>query len=633
MTILYDSKSNAIFDNWIGPDTTYFDLNLDISALPVITFSSKSGAFSPFSMNGDADTIYVDFTSGLDTNPGIPGAPVKTLNKAGTLITPTKFNIWIANGNPLQEDITDANFNLSGFSKLRIFGQIVNGKAMIFGGKLRFINGSGVPIELYNFYNNNDEWIEDITSIGLDVYNYYMLILNTGSHGAGITRDNIPTEYSLSKSVAAPKNVVNLYFNNSMLINGISDNAGVSNFIFKKLKNCIVKNNRHGAHLLDTGLIIQSISAFNVIDNCRRIGNTAAISGFILNNIINDFTGAGAITYSLTNLYVQSGTGNIQGNPRFTNSLLQLPEDYKIQTKPIYQSNSAAYLTGSITGLDNMGAFQGLAAPAQSFRKYIFNIIPKMYKPEKEHIGFNTESVNGKIYPYSDGIKRKITLQYLEDSYVDKYDAGFLERLSKNIYNKNDPFGKIYSDIVFKIFEKPISEGLGNGSILTNDFINKKITHAEDYTQDEFLGYQLWLKYLTASGITYIDIADIKSLKPFVGLTPGAWVGYWIYFNKMIYSIIANTTTTITIENGYNLAWGGNETVYIYKPFKITDMIGNEITFEDPESEYTSIVPTDYIIQNIDGISETNAMRYSTVGFNPYKEFIKSNRTFNFIEV
>lgn len=636
MTILYDSKTTPRFDNRISPDDNlhqYF--NIEITASPdTWTIRSKSDVFTDIALT-NTNTIFVSFSGGSDTGTGTSSDPVKTLNYAATIITPTKNNIALVETNPVNVDTTDATFNLSGFTKVRIIGfggAGYNHVSAIFGATIKILNGAGVDLELYNFYINDITPFESLDGQAVNIKTYYMMVLNNQDIGNPITRNNIPTEFDMSTRINAPDYRIRFYIFNSMFINGWATNNGAYTFSIYGMENSILKNMNVDSdeHILDRSLVIYNISSYNILHGCNRVSYLANLSGYIFYDQGHLEGTAATITYSCSNNLEISGTGNILNDPLFVNNLLQLTEDYKIKTLPVYNVNSPCYQTGNAAGTENIGGYSGLIDLSISHRKYIFNINPKMYKPEKIHSKYNNENVKGTVYPYSEGIKNEILLQYFDDSYVDKYDAGFLERVSKNIYNINDPFGKIYSDIIIKIFEKPMNESLLSGNIASYDFNEKYITVNDDFVQDQFLGYNLWLKFYQTSGITFSTFYN--SLRGFSTLTKNEYDNYYIFYNNNIYYIVSNTENWVYLDVYYGNISQDTGTTYIFLPFKIIDMIDGYIYFEDELNKFNK-TPIGYSIKNINAIPQTAAMRYNKIGFNPYKELIKSNRTFNFLEV
>lgn len=663
MIFNYDYIANILFNNRAGPDKTnkfYHDSDPDSASATIIVYNILGIPLTSFTRS-DATTRYCKWNGGDDSGGnGTFANPYKSILKCWNTLDATHYQIGILTDNNDEDDYFEIgtrflNNSVIGNATVRFFS-LGNRTPTILASGLStdpeaFFTassgtGSATSIEFYNIWFNSYWSFEPKSSFitsenikqkgammmqGLGTgktYKFYQCaIINSGTFNKGpIFR----TDYSIGRIGKSGNPILtnNMEFYNCFIQgrNDISANY-MNNFEPIKIENCIIST----INKFDFKNILSEIKQ-NIFYNSLDMdfdSITENLTTNILHNITNINNESNIIsTYNCDSNRLWPGIGNIKDNPSFIVASPNKPISFLIKTvKSGYEINSPCLLTGDALGTENIGSYQGDPIPGISYRNYELNILPDDFKITKKLLGHAIEiDLDGRTYPQVIKLRRPVILGYRELSLVDSEDAGVLDSMSSHqLYNLSDPFGKIYNEIIIKIFED-IANGQGAGNITGFDIDNKIITVSDIYDHDEFIDYNIWLIWLEKASANLVG--DI--LSGFVGMTIDEHVGRWIYINKNIYHIISNTETTITVANFYNNLDDGIYDVFIFTSFQISRQIDNDIYIFDPKNILNSI-PDKYMINGIDVVTVIPEMMYNILGYNPDKDLIKWNRVWNYI--
>ena len=672
ISFFYDYVGQTLFGNGIGPDNTgvyYKDTGYAAGYVAgTYTISSLDNYFSSFTYIINpvfviSDTVFCDMDNGNDsTGTGTYLLPVKSIWKAGTLLDGTHDKIGIMTSTVTEDYIGNAGYyDIRTLSNATIAAATVKIFALghrtpFLAGQVDFADSQGY-VSLYilnsgsattfNFYNvyfnysgyNNNGW--DCNFINSEDGAKTINLYNTG-HFNNSAQINVKypgasswgsiglTKLRTNRIVGISGPGCNIYMTGCWVYGskgvGVVLDTSTSIIIAIKMTNCIIAE-----------YDIVSISSTQTINkntlnsiNSVTFGMTAQnITRNIFSNITTQsIASVTGVEYNCDNNKLWPGIGNIKRHPSFVSASPIIPEDFKIQTiESGFQIDSFCYLSGNEEGTENIGAYQGGSITSISYRKYELLINPDDFKPLKKHLGHTMEiDLDGRTYPQTIGLRRPIVLGYREFSLVEKKDGSFLDYIATHpLYNLSDPFGKVYNEIIIKIFEN-INTGYASGTLLSYDDQKKILTVDEYYRHDQFIENNIWLIWKNQSGA----IVTGNIISGFLGMIINEHQSKFILINGFIYQIISNTATTITVADFYKTLIDNTYDVIVFNSFQIKRQVENQIYISDLKNVLASI-PNEYMINGYDVVAVDPELSYNILGYNPAKDLIKWNRAWNYI--
>jgi len=392
------------------------------------------------------------------------------------------------------------------------------------------------------------------------------------------------------------------------------------------MDNCIINID----NMSDT-YFVNNISNNDFIGGINFYDQTLTVTACIFFNapIIN----ADNITFSYTcsNLELLSGTGNIKNNPLFINSNLIISIDYQLQLIILgFLSDSPCYKTGNISQTEDIGAWQYESdfTVVESYKRYLLEHNPKNLFMSTEELQMQVDySLTGRPFPSKLNSKKRLEFEWQENTQMSENDRANLNRISQKKFDNIQYRTQKNIDILyFDDFEN----GIDSGSILAFDLSNDTI-QVDKNINTEWIGFQIWLILHSVSGTIAGQI-----ISGFTGLVVDSLIGYWVadYNSKMIYQIISNTATTITVHDPYEYLTDGTATVKIIKSIKIFD-IEDDIVYLNEAPGALDTTAASWIIQEIILRTPQQSTRYSSeIGYRklatPYG--IRTGITYAFIE-
>ena len=633
--------------NWISPDDSndyYIDSNPTGASA---TISSKNGEFTSFTRS-DADTIYIDWDNGNDTTGnGTWANPYKSLYKAMTLISLTFFQIGLKTISQNHDILAVAGrvFNFpSGLLLVRIFAVgnrapiISNNNATTFFSTNNISNfPSDTHIEFYNLYFNCG------TSTGTYLFQSLMLLYHNyfdfyfcqywKMEGISGINYNYISSYLFQLNELYDDSEARYQFFNCFI-----DHCQTAGWITQfqrcrdNLKNNIFNYGKVSA-IGGATPIIENKNIFNLMDIYHYADPTAS------QNIYFNCNFFGAIpsqNYSCNNNLLHSGTGNIKANQLFINTDPLIPEDFQLQIQGLgYVINSPCFRTGNALQNEDIGAWQFAEdfsldeyVPTEAYKKYLLEHSPKQLFMSTEEIQMQVDyGLTGRPFPSKLNSKKRLEFVWEENSQMSENDRAKLNRISQKKFDNIQYRTQKNIDILyFDDFEN----GIDSGSILAFDLLNDTI-QIDKNISTEWIGFQIWLILNSVSGTIAGQI-----ISGFSGLTVDSLIGYWVadYNSKMIYQIISNTATTITVHDPYEYLTDGTAIVKIIKSIKIFD-IEDDIIYLNEAPGALDTAAASWIIQEIILRTPQQNTRYSSeIGYRklatPYG--IRTGITYAFIE-